>query len=125
MNVVAQFNYCQADMNNDEFVFTWKHLSPSLTKGINELGKEEHFCDVTLVCDDQTQVQAHKIVLGACSPVLRKQLLNNPHSHPLLYLRGVNHQVMLAIIQYMYFGEAVVYQHFAKDFMKILMSLRL
>ena len=51
--------------------------------------EEEKYSDVTLVCDDQTQFKAHKIVLSACSLVLKKIIDNNPCQHPLIYLRGI------------------------------------
>ena len=75
-----------------------------------DLVTEGHFADVTLVSDDQTQIPAHKIVLSACSPVLKNLLLNNPHSHPLLCLRGVKQQELQSILQFMYFGEATIHQ---------------
>ena len=48
--------------------------------------KENSFCDVTLVSDDQIRFQAHRYVLSTFSPVLKNIFLNNPHSHPLIYL---------------------------------------
>ena len=65
--------------------------------------------NVTLVSDDLTQFQAHKIVLGACSPVLKNLLLTNPHSHPLLFLRGVKQQELESLLQFMYLGETVIH----------------
>ena len=43
---------------------------------------------ITLACDD-SQLQAHKVILSACSLFFRKILKQNPHQHPLLYLKGV------------------------------------
>ena len=71
---------------------------------------EHVFSDVTLGCDDQTHLQADKIVLSACSPFFRKILLNNPNQHPLIYSRGVKQQEMQAILQFMYLGEANIFQ---------------
>ena len=53
------------------------------------------FSDVTLVCDDQTEFQAHNIVINAFSPILGQVLLNNPHPYPLLYMRGVKQEDMI------------------------------
>ena len=64
--------------------------------------------DVTLVFDEQTQIQAHKLVLAASSPVLANILVNNPHPHPLLYLRGIKNQDMQNILNCIYFGEALL-----------------
>ena len=74
-------------MDDEKYDLKWKTYSDHLVGVFKDLGEEGHFADVTLVSDDQVQTKAHKVVLSACSPVLKTLLLNNPHSHPLLYLR--------------------------------------
>ena len=73
-----------------------------------DLYEEEKHFDVTLVCDDQTQFKAHKIVLSACSPVFKKIIDNNPSQHPLIYLRGIQSYEMESILQFMYLGEGIL-----------------
>ena len=51
---------------------TWYTFSEHLQLMFKELYEEGKHSDVTLVCDDKTQFKAHKIVLSACSPVLKK-----------------------------------------------------
>ena len=106
-------------MSQETFSLNWKTHEAHIKKSFQNLLYEHIFSDVTLVCDDQTQLQAHKIVLSACSPVLRKILLNNPHQHPLIYLRGVKQQEMQAILQFMYLGEANIFQGRINQFMII------
>ena len=67
----------------------------------------------------QPTLLSHKIVLSACSPVLKNLLLNNPHSHPLLCLRGVKQQELQSILQFMYFGEATIHQDGINIFMDV------
>ena len=50
--------------------------------------------------------QAHKTVLSVFSPVLKNILLDNPHSHPLIYLRGIKHKDLDSILRFIYHGEA-------------------
>ena len=66
------------------------------------------FTDVTLVSSDQMEVQAHKVVLSAWSPVLRKMFLNNTQGHTMLYLRGVPGKLLQSILRFMYFGEVTI-----------------
>ena len=87
-------------------------LSPdNLRRMLHDMRGRSDFTDVTLVCDDDALVEAHKVVLGALSPVFRKMLASNhllypgPGSHPMIYLRGVKHQDMEAILRYIYLGE--------------------
>ena len=74
---------------DEKYDLKWKTYSDHLVGVFKELGEDGNFADVTLVSDDQVQTKAHKVVLSACSPVLKTLLVNNPHSHPLLYLRGI------------------------------------
>ena len=64
-------------MSQETFSLNWKTYEAHIKKSFQNLLNEHVFSDVTLVCDDQTQLQAHKIVLSACSPVLKKVLLKN------------------------------------------------
>ena len=75
-----------------------------ISQHLNESYRDTY--DVTLVSDDCTQFQAHKVVLGAASPLLRKILLDNPHHHPLVYLQGIHHQELGSILHFIYKGQA-------------------
>jgi len=102
-----------------------KSFQSQLQTTLKELFTENTFADVTLVSDDQIQIPAHKFVLSACSPVLKNLLLNNPHSQPLLYLRGVEQQELQSILQFMYLGEARIYQERINDFLDIAMDVQI
>jgi len=102
----------------------WRLFKTHLAGTQQDLYQDKHFSDVTLVSDDDIQVAAHKVVLSSCSSVLRKLLLNNPHPHPLLYLRGIKQQHMQAIIQYMYCGEVRVLQEDINEFISICNDLK-
>ena len=80
------------------------------TQDIQSLWESQEFLDVTLVCDDDDQVEAHKLVLSAASLFLRKILQRNPHSHPLLYLRGATKKDIQALLLFIYSGETKVKQ---------------
>ena len=83
------------------FSLKWKYFHANISSSLSDLYTETRSTDVTLVSDDQFQFQAHKVVLSACSPVRKKYLLNNTHSHPLIYLRGVKQQEWGLILQFM------------------------
>jgi len=74
-----------------------------------ELREERDFFDVTIVCEDN-QIQAHKVILSACSTFFRNLLRRNPHQHPLLYLKGVKYKDILSILNFMYNGEISIPQ---------------
>ena len=86
--------------------FKWKYFNPNLSSSLSDLFTEISYSDVTLVSDDKIPFLAHKYVLSASSPVLKNILLDNPHSHPLICLRGVNHQELESILQFIYLGSS-------------------
>merc|ERR1719186_74149 len=111
------------DMEKDSQKFSFESCPIHLASTFKDLLTEGHFSDVTLVSDDHKQVPAHKIVISSCSPVLKSLLLTNPHSHPLLYMRGIKEQDLLSILQFMYFGETTVFQDSVRQFTNIAKDL--
>ena len=89
----------------------WKVSSSDLVSNLSDLFTDTNSADVTLVSDDQIKFEAHKLVLSASSPVLKNLFLGNLHPHPLIYLRGVQQEELASILEFMYCGEAAVYQH--------------
>ena len=65
---------------------------------------DKEFTDVTLACEDGKQVEAHKVILAASSPFFKDILKRNKHPHPLIYMRGLKSEDLLAIIDFLYFG---------------------
>jgi hypothetical protein len=76
-------------MEQEMFNLSWKEFQSSIGKSLIEIHKNKHFADVTLACDAGNQIEAHKVILSSSSSFFQKILLNNPHQHPLLYLKGV------------------------------------
>ena len=74
--------------------------------------------DVTLVCDDRVKIKAHKIVLKACSTVF-ETIFNSDSNNNTIYLRGIQHQEMQSLIQFMYLGEATFYQDRMNEFLRV------
>ena len=103
----------------------WKYFIPNVTSRLSKVFNENCFSDVTLVSDDQKPFQAHRYVLSAFSPVLKNILLNNPHSHPLIYLRGVNHQELDSILQFIYLRKTSVNHNNMKRFAQAAKDLQI
>ena len=110
---------------DEKYDLKWKTFNGHLVEVFKNLGEEGHFADVTLVSDDQVQTKAHKVVLSACSPVLKTLLVNNPHSHPLLYLRGIKQTELQVILKFMYFGETQIFENRINDFVSVAKDLEI
>jgi len=63
--------------------------------------------DVTLACEDKT-IEAHKVILSACSPFFRNLFSKIEQNHPYIYLKGILHKDLLALIDYIYNGETKI-----------------
>ena len=79
---------------------TWTDFLEYSGTTINDLIVDADFNDVTLACDDDQQIAAHKFVLSAGSPFFKNILKKNPHQHPLLYLKGVKFVHLQSIIRF-------------------------
>ena len=74
-------------------------------KTFNNLYEDPNFVDVTLVCEKDKQIKAHKVILGSGSPFFRTILTANQHHHPLLYLRGISYADLQSVVHFLYFGQ--------------------
>jgi len=105
-------------MGSETFNLSWNDFDNCTRKTFSDLLSDQDFTDVTLVCNDQKQIKAHKVVLSGSSPMFRTMLLNNPqHPHPLVYLKGVQYSDLLSIIQFIYLGQTQVEQRNLETFM--------
>ena len=96
-----------------------------ITASFKNLREDKDFTDVTLACEDGKQVEAHKVILASSSPVFQKILKSNKHAHPLLYMRGMKSEDLLAILDFLYCGETYVYQEDLDSFLAIAEELEL
>ena len=77
------------------------------------------FADVTLVCDDKKKLKAHRNILSACSPVFKNMLkIDQQSNHPVIYLRGIQHLQMEAILKFVYLGETSIHQDILTEFIQ-------
>ena len=112
-------------MYQDIFTLKWKFFIPNISSSLSDVFTENIYSDVTLVSDDKIPFYAHKYVLSASSPVFKNILLDNPQSHPLIYLRGVKHQELESILQFIYLGEAEFYRGSMNNFIQAAKDLKI
>ena len=110
-------------MESEKFCLRWNDFETSISRAFKELREEKDFFDVTLVCDD-SQIEAHKVILSAFYPFFRTILIRNPHQHPLLYLKGVKYSELLAVLNFMYLGEVNVAQEELNSFLSVAEELK-
>lgn len=84
---------------------------------------DKDFFDVTLSCEED-QIEAHKVILSACSPFFKQVLRRNKHEHPLLFLKGVRFVDLVSVLNFMYHGEVNVAQEELNSFLSVAEDLK-
>ena len=110
---------------SEKLCLKWNEFQDNISKTFRNLRQDTYFSDVTLVCEDGKQIEAHKVILSASSNFFQKLLARIKHPHPLIYLRGVKSDDLLAIIDFLYFGEAKVYQEHLDSFLCLAKEVQL
>ena len=63
--------------------------------------------------------------LSSSSPFFLNLLRRNKHQHPLIYMRGLKSEDLVAMIDFLYCGEANVYQENLDSFLAVAEELQL
>ena len=111
-------------MSSEKFCLKWNDFEANISGAFKELREDKDFFDVTLACDED-QINAHKVILSACSPFFRNILRRNPHQHPLLYMKGVSFSNLQSVLNFMYHGEVNVAQDDLNNFLAVAEDLRI
>ena len=96
-----------------------------MVRSYQDLMKEYDFSDVTLVCEEDQQVEAHRIILSACSSFFSRVLKKNKQPNPIIYMRGLKAKDLVAIVDFIYQGEANIYQEDLDAFLALAEELQL
>ena len=103
----------------------WNDFQDNIQRAFWDMREDTYLTDVTLACKDGQQVEAHKVVLASSSPFFQKLFARNRQAHPLIYMGGVKLSDVLAILDFLYRGEANVYQGDLDSFLAISDELQL
>ena len=67
---------------SEKLCLKWNDFLENLHTAFAELRSDNELLDVTLACEDGTQVETHKVVLASSSPFFMEVLTRNKHPHP-------------------------------------------
>ena len=112
-------------MAAEKFCLKWNDFQKNITTSFEVLKSDTDFTDVTLACEYGQQIEAHKVILASSSPFFQNLLKKNKHPHPLIFMRGVKYEELAAIVDFLYCGEANIFQENLDAFLSIAGDLQL
>ena len=112
-------------MDTEKICLRWNDFQEHTISAFGNLRKDNKFADVTLACKDGDQVKAHKVILAASSSFFQNLLRSNLHPHPLIYMKGIKMDDLLAILDFLYRGEANVLQKNLDSFLALAEELQI
>ena len=93
---------------SEKLCLQWSDFKDNVNSAFERLKDDKEFTDVTLVCQDGQQMEESNVIVASVSPFFEKILQRNKHPHPLIYVEGIRSKDLLAILDFLYFGEANV-----------------
>jgi len=111
-------------MQDEKYNLKWNDFEKNFCQSVRNIRLETDFHDVTLSVGTK-QLKAHKLILSSCSSFFKTILKENPHQHPLLYLRNISYEDLQAVLDFMYFGEVNVEQANLSSFLAITEELQI
>ena len=85
------------------FSLRWNNHPINLVSGFSGLYNSETLVDVTLAAEGR-HLQAHRMLLSACSDYFQSIFSVNPCQHPIVILKDVNFEDLKTVVQFMYNG---------------------
>ena len=112
-------------MSEEKFNLTWNTYDDQLKEMMKNIMESSDFKDVTLISDDKKKFKAHKVILSSCSPLF-KNILGDMHAKDsVIYLRGIYSVELESLLQFMYLGQATLYQERMQEFLDSAKTLEL
>ena len=112
-------------MSEDKFCLRWNDFEANIKTSFRDLRESKDLFDITLVCGEFYEVQAHKVILSASSPFFRDVLCRSKNNNPLVYLRGISKTDLQYILDFIYHGEVNVAQASLNNFLSVAEDLKI
>jgi len=124
-DVANQSSQEHPDRLQQQFVCV-KRPDSSLTAVFEHMYLNERLVDVTLSCSNG-QLQAHKLVLAACSPYFSSLFdkLANPFHYPVVVIKDMQFEDLKLLVEFMYRGQLTINHERLTDLVKCAENLQI
>ena len=103
---------------DEKFCLKWNYFQSNVSNTFDRIRKDKDFCDVSLVSEDGTHFESHKVILSSCSPVLKNILKKSKSGQdPFIFLNGIGSLELGFILDYIYRGEVQLFQDQIEKFL--------
>ena len=102
----------------EKFALRWNDFESNICQAFKRLKDDRDLCDVTCVCEDDQEVEAHKVVLASCSQFFDKIFKKYKNKQVVLYLKGVSCNQLKSLMSFMYLGQVSVSQEELSSFLQ-------
>ena len=109
----------------EKFNLKWNDFHSNVSKSFGLFRSEEYLHDVRLMTEDYYEVSAHRLILSACSEYFRNIFKNSKGKDTLICLDGVTDEDLKNVLDYIYLGEAQIYQDQLDRFLAVAEKLKL
>ena len=110
----------------ETIILNYSYFQKSAARSFQNVRSSLKYCDITLACDDDdTLIEAHKVILASGSTFFEHILARSPgeHLHPLLFLAGVARRHLETVLDFLYMGEASLPRGDLSNFLKTAQKL--
>ena len=111
-------------MTTEKFALRWNDFESNISKAFKDLRDDRELCDVTLACEDDQEVEAHKVILASCSPFFDRIFKRYKNSQPLLYMKGVTSHQLQSLMSFIYLGQVSLAQEELTSFLSVAEDLQ-
>ena len=102
-----------------------KDYISSMNNTFKEMMDNTDMADVTLACDDNSFIKAHKIILSSNSDFFRNIVSRSSNQNIFIYLKGIKKEDMTSIIKFIYLGETNVVAENLDSFLEAAQQLQI
>ena len=113
------------EKSDEKLYLKWNEFQDNLFTAFGNLKEDNDFTDVTLVCEDGQQFDAHKLVLISSSPFFFDVLKRINHPHPLIFMAGLKSTFLMTMMEFLYKGEVKIDQNQLEPFLSLAEQLQL
>ena len=106
-------------MTGEKFSVSQKDFELCKDTLLKDALNEKCFTDVTIACNDDKQIDAHRIILSSQSLFFRRIFKVNDRRDMLIYLPTISSDDLQTMLEFLYSGQAEIGEHDLENFISV------